>query len=278
MTNSKSKAVAKKKEPQMPAVMDDIYNTAGEGTQYDSSEMIIPFLRIAQGLSPQTKKLKPEYIEGLKEGDLFNTVTGEYWAGGDGVHVIPCYQVTKFLEFVPRDQGGGFKGELAANNPDLQNTTRVGPKEILPNGNELSRSDQHYCIMIDKDEIPQMVIVDMKSTMLKVSRRWKTKIAMQKIRHPQTGVLITPAVFATVWHLKSVAESNDQGDWFNYSVEKVGLVEDREIFAMAKDFRNSIVKGEVKAQEEPQPGASGGQANTSYVQDGTQPADDEIPF
>ena len=27
----------------------------------------------------------------------------------------------------------------------------------------------------------------MKSTQLKVSRRWKTQIAMQKIKHPKTG-------------------------------------------------------------------------------------------
>jgi hypothetical protein len=27
----------------------------------------------------------------------------------------------------------------------------------------------------------------MKSTQLKVSRRWKTQIAMQKVKHPNTG-------------------------------------------------------------------------------------------
>lgn len=266
-----STAVATKKETAVSTdVLDDIFETAGEGAAFDSSEMQIPFIRVLQALSPQLNKKKPEYIEGAAQGDLFNTVTGEHWSGEEGVTVIPCFQTTKYLEFVPRDMGGGFKGEISANDPVLQQTMRNGSREMLPSGNELVKSDQHFCLVLGEDGSYQPAVIDMKSTQLKVSRRWKTQIAMQKVRHPKTGALVTPAVFATMWKLTTTEESNDQGSWNNYQVEKVGLVENRDLLLEAKSFRESIAAGEVRAA--PEEGTSTAQSSSSHEQD------DAIPF
>ena len=110
--------VATKKSAELSTdVLDDIFDTAGEGASFDSSEMQIPFVRILQALSPQLNKKKPEFIEGASSSDMYNTVTGQHWDGEEGLVVVPCYQTTKYLEFVPRDQGGGFKGEIPANDP-----------------------------------------------------------------------------------------------------------------------------------------------------------------
>ena len=244
-------AVAKAKETALSTdVMEDIFGMAGEGASFDSSEMQIPFVRVAQSLSPQLNKKKGEYIDGLETGDAYNTLTGERWAGETGLVVVPCYQTTKYLEFVPRTSGGGFRGEIGPNDPILQRTSRDGSKEILPNGNELVKSDQHFCLIVGEDGMTQPVVIDMKSTQLKVSRRWKTQIAMQKIKHPGTGAIITPPVFATMWRLNTVEETNDKGDFYNWSVEKVGTVESRDLLQEAKAFRDSIMRGEVKAQAE----------------------------
>jgi hypothetical protein len=264
MTN----AVAEKKSAELSTdLMDDILEFAGEGTSFSADEMQIPFVRALQALSPQLNKKKPEHIEGAEQGDLYNTVTGEVWKGEEGVTIVPCYQTTKYLEFVPRDQGGGFRGEISPTDPMLQRTSRVGSKEILPDGNELVKSDQHFCLVLGDDGAYQPAVIDMKSTQLKVSRRWKTQIAMQKIKHPKTGAMITPPLFATVWKITTVEESNDQGTWFTPSVSKVGLVENRDLMLEAKKFRDSVAAGEVKAAAEPSvSGAS------SELQD------DDIPF
>ncbi len=244
-------AVAKAKETALSTdVMEDIFGMAGEGASFDSSEMQIPFVRVAQSLSPQLNKKKGEYIDGLETGDAYNTLTSERWAGETGLVVVPCYQTTKYLEFVPRTMGGGFRGEIGPNDPILQRTSRDGSKEILPNGNELVKSDQHFCLIVGEDGMTQPVVIDMKSTQLKVSRRWKTQIAMQKIKHPGTGAIITPPVFATMWRLNTVEETNDKGDFYNWAVEKVGTVESRDLLQEAKAFRDSIMRGEVKAQAE----------------------------
>jgi len=118
----------------------------------------------------------------------------------------------------------------------------------------------------------QPAVIDMKSTQLKVSRRWKTQIAMQKIKHPKTGQMITPPLFATEWKITTVEESNDQGEWANYQVEKVGLVQDREILQAAKSFRDSIAAGEVKATSEDTGAASTDTASKA------KDLEDEIPF
>jgi len=246
-------AVAKKKQSAVSTdVLDDILEYEGEGAAYDSSEMQIPFVRILQAMSPQLKKREAEYIEGSEQGDMFNTVTKQHWTGEDGIVVIPCFQTTKYLEFTPRDQGGGFRGEIAPTDPILKRTERMGAKEMLPTGNELVKSDQHYCLVVEPDGTYQPVVIDMKSSQLKVSRRWKTQIAMQKITHPRDGRMVTPPLFATQWKFTTVEESNDQGTWFNYSIEKIGLLEDRQLLQEAKSFRDSVAAGEVKAAADPE--------------------------
>jgi|TARA_R110000824_G_scaffold57261_5_gene155970 hypothetical protein len=267
MTN----AVANKKSAELSTdVLDDIFETAGEGAAFDSSEMEIPFVRLLQALSPQLSKKKPEYIEGASMGDLFNTVTKQWWSGDEGITVIPCFQKTVYLEFVPRESGGGFQGEISPTDPILQKTNRVGSKEILPHGNELVKSDQHFCLVVGEDGSWQPTVIDMKSSQLKHSRRWKTQIAMQKVKHPKTGSMVTPAVFATMWKLTSTEDSNDQGDWANYQIEKVGLVDKRELLLEAKSFRDSIAAGEMKAAPEETPAQS---QTPSSVHDS-----DDIPF
>lgn len=247
-------------------LLDDMMLDAGEGAAFSADEMQIPFVRLLQALSPQLNKKKAEYIDGASSGDAFNNVTGQYWDGEQGLTVIPCYQTTKYLEFTPREMGGGFRGEINPNNPVLQQTTRSGSKEILPNGNELVKSDQHFCLIVDEDGGYQPAVIDMKSTQLKVSRRWKTQIAMQKVTLPD-GRKVTPPVFATMWKLRSVEESNDQGSWSNWAVEKVGLVKDRDLYQEARTFRKSIEAGEVKA------------APDEHEQSAArQEADQDIPF
>lgn len=247
-----TKAVANKAEAGLPSadVLEIFAGHEGEGLDYDTSELQIPFIRVIQALSPQIKKTDPAFIPGASMGDIFNTVTGDHWSGEEGIIVVPCYQETKYLKFKPREQGGGFMGEMDKADPDISRTTRSGAKEILPDGNELVKSDQHYCIIVDEDGIPSFGIVDMKSSALKVSRRWKTQLKMLTVKHPKTGALVSPPLFGTQWKLSVVEESNDQGSWYNWTISNAGFVQDKELLDAAMNFRKSIMSGEAKAVAE----------------------------
>lgn len=71
-----------------------------------STDVLIPRLALAQALSPQVTDGDPNRIEGLKVGDLFNSVTGENY--GREVHVQLLRKMPlRAMEFRSVDDGGG---------------------------------------------------------------------------------------------------------------------------------------------------------------------------
>ena len=110
-----------------------------------ADDLQMPFLRIVQAMSPEVNKKDSAYIEGASQGDIFNTVTRKHWNGDVGVLVIPVYYQLKYLEFIPRSQGGGFVGEIPPNDPQLKEVVRdENNMELLKSGNELVKTAQHY--------------------------------------------------------------------------------------------------------------------------------------
>ncbi len=90
-------------------------------------------------------------------------------------------------------------------------------------------------------------ILDMKKTSLKTSRRWKSQISIQTVKHPKTGQVAKAPLFANIWKLTTVEETNKQGKtYFVYSVTKVGMVEDPQLFEEVKSLYIASHKGDVK--------------------------------
>lgn len=260
-----STAVAEKKKTELSSdLFDDMFEMSGAGTDFDQSEMVMPFIRIAQQMSPQVNKNKPEYIKGLQASDIFNTVTGEYWDGSEGLRIVACSVVTKYTAWIPLEQGGGFAGELAPTDPMIRRAVREGNKEILPDGNELVKADHWYVLYQSKDGSWNPAVLDMKITQLKVSRRWRTQAKLLTVS--KDGQSRPAPIFAGVWKVTTVEETNrNDQSYSNYSIELDERVSDRELFEQAKAFFMSISAGEVKA-------AAPEEKTTSVEQD------DSIPF
>ena len=213
-----------------------------------SSDLQIPFLRIIQALSPQLKKNDPAYIEGAGQGDIFNTVTNKVWASEKGVCVLPVFFQMKFLEFVPRSQGGGFEGELSADSNDVLTAVRDKDSgmELLTNGNELVRTAQHYVKIVHEDGNLENAIVDMKKTQLKKSRLWLSMMMMQK----HNGATLPS--FANTYCLKSVEDGNDKGSWGSWSIALDAPVSSMEAYQDCKELHVSISSGALKIAPPPQ--------------------------
>ena len=269
-------AVAKAKGVEVSTdVVDDIFAIAGEGATFAASELQIPFIRLAQQMSPELNKKDAKFIAGLSAGDMFNTLTHQTYDGEEGVEVIPCYITTKYLEFVDRDAGGGFVGEINPSDPVLKRTTKEGTKDMLPNGNQVVTSDQYYCLVLDGEGSFEPAVIDMKVTQMKVSRRWKSQISLNKAKNPKTGELQLLPLVSTIWKLTTVDETNRRNETYaNYAVQKVGMVQDRDIFMEAKTFRESIMAGEVKAAKDPDHTSTGNQGSKGEDNE----RDQDIPF
>ena len=88
---SASKELAKPND-QLPAIDGiDLSQYAGGGMENtDRDSFAVPFLAIAQKMSPQVDKDNDLYNPDLEVGDLFLTSTGQIFKDEDGVDIVFC--------------------------------------------------------------------------------------------------------------------------------------------------------------------------------------------
>lgn len=222
----------------------------------------IPFLVVLQDLSPQTKKKMDGYIEGARPGMIFNSVTRELAAGDKGIWVIPCHWSQVFIEWVPRSKGGGFIAAHAPGDARVgQGIRQKGAGLVLPNGNELMDTRQHYVLAIDSASgRGEGCLLPFKSTGLKISRRWMSQ--MRNALVEINGRMIEPPMFAFQYHLTVEEGANDQGSWYQLVVGERQRVTDAGLYQQARAFGQAMKSGDVKvnyeelrssADEEPAP-------------------------
>ena len=91
------------------STFDDTLLSGGTGLEDTTTEdFAIPFIRVLQPMSPQLQRQHGSYVEGAKAGDLYNTVTGESYDGEKGISIVPCAYNKKYIEWIPREKGGGL--------------------------------------------------------------------------------------------------------------------------------------------------------------------------
>ena len=223
---------------------EDSKSMSGFGTLNLARDTAIPYISILQTSSPQVNPSKAEYIESAKAGQLYNTVTQETF---DTLEAIPVYYHLKYVEWKPREQGGGFINSHDADSGIIGQTKRdpMTNKMVLPNGNHIVQTAYHYVLMIT-DGGYQNAVISMSSSQLKKSRRWNSLMLSQKIKGPSG--MFTPPTYAFTYNLSSVSESNDRGSWFGFAVEKGSQVTDASIYGESKAFAQSASSGAVDAK------------------------------
>ena len=214
---------------------------ANEGTQNISQQdLALPFLKILGQLSPEVNKRDGKYVEGAEPGKIINTVTNKLY---DEIEVIPVFYKRQYVEWADRGTSTGAPVAIHSADSDIISQTTRGKdyKDRLANGNYLENTANHYVIYLN--DTPQQAMVSMKSTQLKVSRKWNSM--MMGIKMQGKNGLFTPPTYSHIYKLKSVQMSNDKGTWFGWDVEKVGPVGDKNIYDMAKSFATNVGKGEI---------------------------------
>ena len=217
---------------------------ANQGAQNISQEdLALPFLKILGQLSPEVNKRDGKYVEGAEPGKIINTVTNQLF---DEVNVVPCHYKRQYIEWQDRGQSTGAPVAIHEADSDIisQTTRDKSYKDRLPNGNYLDNTANHFVLQLG--DTPQTALISMKSTQLKVSRKWNSM--MMGLKMQGKNGLFTPPTYSHIYKLKTVQMSNDKGTWFGWDVEKVGPVTDKGIYDMAKSFAISVGKGEIEAK------------------------------
>jgi hypothetical protein len=261
---------------------DDFAADAGVGFEgLDRDDMAIPFIAILQSGSPQCKRSEGAYVEGAAEGMLFNTVTGTVIdTQKTPLIVVPCAYTRSFIEWRLRENGGGFVREHKPE-PGLMETTMLDDKNrsILPNGNQLNDTRTFYVMTLDADGTPTPAVLTMTSTQIKKGKQWLMQQNLLKLKKSD-GTLITPAMFASKWHVTTVPESNDKGSWMGWKFEHAGYLGGNAdpVYVAAKEFKNSIMSGAVKADMSKAPDAAGQPAPNGEPPDRQPGEDDDIEY
>ena len=221
---------------------------ANQGAQNISQEdLALPFLKILGQLSPEVNKRDGKYVEGAEPGKIINTVTNDLY---DMVSVIPCHYKRQYIEWQDRGTSTGAPVAIHEADSDIISQTTRGKdyKDRLPNGNYLDNTANHFVLVLGNN--PQTALISMKSTQLKVSRKWNSM--MMGIKMQGKNGMFTPPTYSHIYKLSTVQMSNDKGTWFGWDVAKVGPVQDKSAYEMAKSFAVSVGKGEVEAKPENQ--------------------------
>ena len=237
--------VAEKKSAGLPANMFEDDAAKGLGT-IGQEDLALPFLKILGQLSPEVNKRDGKYVEGAEPGMIFNSVSGELYDGVKGIDVIPCFYKLEYIEWKDRGEGLGAPVAIYDSSSDIMSKTKTDAnyKDRLPNGNYIEKTASHFVIV--SGDSPSTALISMKSTQLKISRKWNSM--MSGIKMKGANGMFTPASFSHIYKLKTTQMSNDKGTWFGWEVSKVGPVTDKGLYDQAKAFSENISKGSVKAK------------------------------
>ena len=258
--------LAVKAEGGAVAVIDDDLLELGTGLEHlTKDDTSTPFLSILQALSPQLNKNDGKYIKGAEQGNLYNSALGDITDGDVGLIVVPCYYEKRYLEWQPRESGGGLMNSHMNRDILSECTKNDRGQMVLPNGNYIAETAQFYVMICSEDESQwSEAIIAMTSSQLSKAKKW---VMQMKTRKAQTsnGDMVDAPMFMYKYRVKTVAEQNDRGSWYGYSIGLEGATTNHDMMTEGKKFLKMIKQGEVEIKH---PDASGDSQETQ----------DDVPF
>lgn len=188
-----------------------------------TSDYTIPFVNIVQ-------KGSPELDDGAKPGQLSIRAFSQIL---DEMTVVPCYYKKRYVEWTPRDQGGGFRGEHLPESEMVVNAVKNGSKLYTDSGNELIETAYFYCIWVSETG-PQYCVFAMTSTALKVARNWMTMA--QSLKVERDGKWRQAAMFSHTYNITGTKQTKKDYSWHTFKIGKPEPISDQGLLEAARDF------------------------------------------
>lgn len=239
----KKKKVVAKRGNTLPSTINMRADATMGSEGADASSYAIPFLTVLQALSPQ---ITDETVKGAKAGLFINTITDEMQ---ESVLIIPCGFQRKYLRWVDREQGGGFKGQYSAIEVESGRlkgitTNEKGMKMI--EGDYLNDTRIHYVLMQTKNGSWKPVVISLTSSQIKRSKQWMSLISGIEIKDKSHNTLFNPPSFSHIYKLTKVKEKNEKGTWWGYNFEINQIVDDPLLYEAARKFCIQVNEGIVQ--------------------------------
>lgn len=264
-----------------------------EGTTI--ADLSIPFIKIMQSNSPE---VEDELIDGVKPGDLVNSVSNEILK--QPLIVQPVLKEAAIVEWVPRNKGGGIAGrheidsDIFLDAIKKNNGSRIPPKDSdgkripfkSPDNNDLVETYYIYCLILDETgtSTEGFCVLSFASTNIKVYKDWLTSMYSLK------GA---PPIYANRNKISTAKQKNNDGTFYTFAVAPLeetyrtslinpGTDEGKALLDEGREFAKMIDNGLARPDHDSMKG-SGADDGAGAASGGTNKkssgdSDEEIPF
>lgn len=203
---------------------------SGRGTSTDAHDNIIPMGRILQKMSQEVEKKGQQYIPGAEVGDIyFKNLSPPIIKGGTGFLFQPVHYKWGFVEWLPRNKGGGGgAGYVAYYDPDQKpkNTKMVADpmnkeRQIevrKDNGNVIVETRYHSGFIIDEDgeKAPIACVLPFSGSGHGVSKTWMGMMNSKIINGQKADS------WWCYYRLKTVSKTKNNNTWDLFEITDAG--------------------------------------------------------
>ena len=215
-----------------------------------------PALRLAQAMSPEVKRAEPQYIDGLREGDLFNSITQEIYGDGPVKFLIVNYLGHRNVEFDPNDRNVVIDGNVPDNDPRCNFTMGLDDNNKPIKKKPRATQFKDFLILLLRDgSDPALMTLTLKSTQLKKATRLLSVLQFSKLDTFSFLIQGTP-----------VPERKGKNSWYGWRFDPVGYPTEAQYNEAARVY-DEMKDKEITPETE-------GDA----VAGADEPKDDDIPF
>lgn len=233
----------------LPASADDLammMKHAGKQT-FSVRELLVPVFKIANTTTAEFKRSAAEYIPGIEEGDMFDSLTRQIRKGK--VPIIVVRFMTVYIESKP-NMGPTVK---------LWGTDRSGYDRavggdvgvrLTKDGNEIREVGSYYILVVNEDGTSLPAMMYLGSTGWKEARRLNALLGSFELPLPDGSGVFTAPPYAKIYFASTVPDSNEKNTWmaFHFDMGPLTLAHKfgRMLYAKAHAFEESVDKGLVK--------------------------------
>ena len=182
--------------------MSKLTELAGQGIDQITDVKTL-YLKLAQDITDETKKAKPNYIPGLEAGMFFCPVTKRIY--GPTVDVIVL--ATRKAQFL-LDDDGEFKGAEDRIQPSWKRDvagalrTEEGYKAIVT----------YSFLVVTPDDLEHKMVLTLKNTDVPAAKDWNTLIKELRLDNGAPC-----PIFGGIWTLSANFREGKKGSWYSIS-------------------------------------------------------------
>jgi hypothetical protein len=239
------------------------YDVAEVGTGFEDftqDDLAVPFIAILQKGSPQVEEENPKRLAGAKAGSLMDTVSNELFDGKVGIPVIPVHRTRSFIEWIPKDDGGGLVNVYDPTDPIVLAILKKAGKKFgklkINDNNDLVETFNVFCLIPGDNGMVKRVVIGFASSQIGMYKKWMTRAQSIQIVGA-SGVAGTPPMFSHRYRLTTQFFQKKENTWYKWVANFDGadaaacrLAETDPLYEHAKEFRGMLLSGRAAANFE----------------------------